>query len=341
MRSLIISIVLLFVLGVTPKHAFAETVPGFPHLELADVFYAPIWNDTGLFGAFGGYLGGDTNNQIVDWSIGNTIPHSGSMTDDIVFSTSVGNFGEAANWFERMRITKEGNIAIGGIVVINSSGQWVGDPIGLPGPRGADGADGAPGAPGADGAPGAQGLPGADGATGATGAGATGATGATGPAGASVFGLNGADAFYNAGNVGIGTTSPNAKLDVQGGDISGGGMLIAFTAHGITNIVSSTNFTTILDTAVPIYIPQGTTALRGKAQISTLTGGSTATVRFKVGTSLSNEFSTTASVTTPSTELTMTGVSAGWQLLDVQLKNSFPFFGDQTMIRGYSLYTAD
>ena len=114
MRSLIISIFLLFVLGVTPKHAFAEPLNDtFPHIDVADLFYAPLFNDTGLFGAFGGYLGGDSGNQIVDWSIGNTIPHSGSMTDDIVFSTSVGDFMNPANWFERMRITKEGNVGIG------------------------------------------------------------------------------------------------------------------------------------------------------------------------------------------------------------------------------------
>jgi hypothetical protein len=114
MRSLIISIFLLFVLGVTPKHVFAEPLNDtFPHIEVADLFYAPLFNDTGLFGAFGGYCGGDLGNQIVDWSIGNTIPHSGSMTDDIVFSTSVGDFMNPANWFERMRITKGGNVGIG------------------------------------------------------------------------------------------------------------------------------------------------------------------------------------------------------------------------------------
>ena len=153
MRSLIISIFLLFVLGVTPKHTFADPLsPEFPHIEVADLFYAPRFDYTG---AFGGYLGGDSSNQIVDWSIGNTIPHSGTMTDDIVFSTSVGNFMDPANWFERLRITKEGNIVINGLEVINSSGQWVGDPIGLAGPQGPQGADGADGAPGAGGATGA------------------------------------------------------------------------------------------------------------------------------------------------------------------------------------------
>jgi len=113
MRSIIISIFLLFVLVVTPKHVFAEPLPDFPHIEVADVFYAPLFNDTGIFGAFGGYFGGDSGNQLIDWSIGNTIPHSGSMTDDIVFSTSLGDFMNPANWSERMRITKDGNVGIG------------------------------------------------------------------------------------------------------------------------------------------------------------------------------------------------------------------------------------
>lgn len=114
MRSLIISIFLFLVLVAAPKRVFAEPLSNdFPHIEVADIFYAPIFNDTGFFGAFGGYCGGDSGNQIVDWSIGNTIPYSASMTDDIVFSTSVGDFMNPSNWKERMRITKEGNVGIG------------------------------------------------------------------------------------------------------------------------------------------------------------------------------------------------------------------------------------
>ena len=117
MRSLIISIFLFLILVVTPKHAFTEPLsPALPHIDVADIFYAPLFNDTGTFGAFGGYCGGDSNNQIVDWSIGNTIPHSVFATDDIVFSTSVGHYMTPANWFERMRITKEGDIIAQGVL---------------------------------------------------------------------------------------------------------------------------------------------------------------------------------------------------------------------------------
>jgi Collagen triple helix repeat (20 copies) len=89
------------------------------------------------------------------------------------------------------------SVSIDGSTVIDASGQWVGDPTGLagpkgatgdPGPTGATGPTGAPGSPGGQGIPGvtgptgAPGTPGVTGATGPTGAkGATGATGPTGP----------------------------------------------------------------------------------------------------------------------------------------------------------------
>lgn len=106
--------------------------------------------------------------------------------------------------------------------------------MGATGPAGATGAMGATGAAGATGTIGVTGPAGATGANGATGAtgvgtaGATGATGATGPVGCAtanyVIKSNGTTAtctvapiFEDAtGNVGIGTTSPLQKLDVNG-----------------------------------------------------------------------------------------------------------------------------
>ena len=108
-------------------------------------------------------------------------------------------------------------------------------PIGLTGATGATGPQGPIGITGAVGANGATGPQGPIGLTGATGAtGAMGATGLTGPVGATGLLSNGTIAgntpywngtswitnssniFNNGGNVGIGTASPNSKLNVIG-----------------------------------------------------------------------------------------------------------------------------
>ena len=96
---------------------------------------------------------------------------------------------------------------------ICNGGSWS-DYTGPTGPTGATGATGAQGPQGQ------QGLTGPTGATGATGAqgpqGNTGPQGPQGPTGASPFGLNGNDAYYTQGNVGIGTASPDWTLTVAG-----------------------------------------------------------------------------------------------------------------------------
>jgi len=90
-------------------------------------------------------------------------------------------------------------------------------PAGPQGPIGPTGATGAQGPIGPTGATGAQGPIGNTGPAGPAGPiGPTGPQGPTGPAGASPFSLNGSSAYYNAGNVGIGTNAPGYKLDVRG-----------------------------------------------------------------------------------------------------------------------------
>jgi formylglycine-generating enzyme required for sulfatase activity len=93
-------------------------------------------------------------------------------------------------------------------------------PRGDPGLRGATGAKGATGATGPRGVPGPagpQGPTGARGPQGATGPrGTTGAVGPRGAAGSSPFSLNGLNATYTQGNVGIGKTNPTSQLDVAG-----------------------------------------------------------------------------------------------------------------------------
>jgi len=75
--------------------------------------------------------------------------------------------------------------------------------VGPQGPIGPQGLMGAIGPAGPQGPIGATGPAGPQGSTGATGL-----TGPQGPAGASPFSLNGNDAYYNQGNVGIGTSTP-------------------------------------------------------------------------------------------------------------------------------------
>ena len=93
-------------------------------------------------------------------------------------------------------------------------------PIGLTGPMGPMGLQGAQGLEGPQGPTGAQGIPGPQGPDGVTGpAGAQGPQGPAGPqgsAGASPFSLNGNNAVYLQGNVGLGTSTPYALLDVLG-----------------------------------------------------------------------------------------------------------------------------
>jgi len=67
---------------------------------------------------FGGYVGGDGDfvgdpAGYIDWSIGNGQPYSGVITDDLVFSTNIGDFNNYDDWKERMRITKDGLVGIG------------------------------------------------------------------------------------------------------------------------------------------------------------------------------------------------------------------------------------
>ncbi len=116
--------------------------------------------------------------------------------------------------------------------VIDSTGKWIGDPTGLigpPGPAGAVGPTGPAGAVGPTGPAGAVGPTGPAGADGAVGpvgpagpagpAGAVGPAGPQGPAGPPGVGwaANGNDLYTTAtGNVGLGTQSPAAKLDVAG-----------------------------------------------------------------------------------------------------------------------------
>ena len=96
-------------------------------------------------------------------------------------------------------------------IVYNGTAWAPGTVSGTPGPMGPQGPIGPAGANGLAGSTGPIGPMGATGLTGPQGP-----MGFPGPAGASPFTLNGANAVFTGGNVGIGTASPFNALDVVG-----------------------------------------------------------------------------------------------------------------------------
>jgi len=107
------------------------------------------------------------------------------------------------------------SVSIGTLPVINSSGDWVGNPTGLVGPQGPQGPQGKDGPQGKPGADGAQGPKGSTGPIGPLGPlGPIGPIGPTGPAGDTHWPVSGSSTYYNTGSVGIGTSAPMSKLDV-------------------------------------------------------------------------------------------------------------------------------
>lgn len=241
MKNIIILTTLLCGLFIVPRLASAV------NMEDADIYKTPEASTdffSGFIGGDGGFLGDPV--ESIDWSIGNSRPFSSTRTNDIVFSTCIGNFTSGSSWTERMRITEagsvgigtdspnakldvSGNIAVNGVEVITSSGVWAGDSSGFAGPQGPSGPQGEQGLTGATGPQGVKGDKGNTGNTGAPGPqGATGLQGPPGPAGPVagsdkqfIYNDNGsaagAEVYYNKtnNNVGIGTTSPTQELHVK------------------------------------------------------------------------------------------------------------------------------
>jgi hypothetical protein len=96
---------------ISPKSAFSQ------HIEWADIFITPdpATPNTIPIGGFLGGDGDVTSgaNDWISWSVGNCVPWSGTQTDNLVISTCVGDFMNPADWKARMVITKEGNVGIG------------------------------------------------------------------------------------------------------------------------------------------------------------------------------------------------------------------------------------
>ncbi len=96
--------IFLIVLGglfMLPTTAFAQ-------IERARIFIA---SDSNEFAGFAG--GNEVQGQGADWAIGNSRPRQTTLTDDMVFSTCIGDWRDPDNWIERMRITQNGNVGIG------------------------------------------------------------------------------------------------------------------------------------------------------------------------------------------------------------------------------------
>ncbi len=107
-RNLIVILTLVCGLIIVQNSTFAQGL----ELEYADIYITPETNPN----FFSGLVGGDGDfitDQWLDWSIGNGIPFNTFGDNDMVFSTCIGNFGNPANWFERIRITEAGNVGIG------------------------------------------------------------------------------------------------------------------------------------------------------------------------------------------------------------------------------------
>ena len=202
-----------------------------------------------------------------------TVDFRGGNAGQMSYENKVWSIGEDIGWgTQSIKLPNLGGTGTR-MVVADATGNLSTQAIGS-GPTGATGTVGATGATGKTGATGATGSTGVTGATGVTGsngsagvtgtAGVTGATGSTGSAGvtgATGSGLasgssagntpywngaswvvNSSNIYNNGGNVGIGTTSPGAALEVNGNTTIDGGALnlsnatsneMVFAAHGL------------------------------------------------------------------------------------------------------------
>jgi hypothetical protein len=180
---------------------------------------------------------------------------------------------------------------------------------GATGTAGATGAQGATGTEGATGPTGATGATGAAGATGPQGApGIDGATGSQGPAGASPFTLDGSDAVFTTGSVGLGVDPPSntAALDVSS---TTKGLLaprmttvqrlaIASPANGLIVFDTDTKSLQVYDAVGEIW--NGFGAALGTVQVASGGTGATTLTGYLLGAGTS---AITASTTIPGTAI--------------------------------------
>ncbi len=155
-------------------------------------------------------------------AVNNAALTAGRFTSSLDFGAAA--FGADARWLEIdvrspagsglfVTLTPRQRITAAPVAQFALAGNQ--GPIGPMGPQGPVGATGAQGPIGLMGPQGLTGLTGPQGPIGLTGPiGPAGPTGAQGPPGVP-WSLNGASAYYNAGNVGVGTSAPLYPLHVE------------------------------------------------------------------------------------------------------------------------------
>lgn len=138
----------------------------------------------------------------------------------------------------------------------------------------------------------------------------------------------------SAGNVGINTVSPGTSLEVTG-DIAAQGMLISSAANPQSYLSTVTASSWTQSLSVPVYIPPGTSSLKGKITYLSTNGmlNGTGYVRLKCGANTSGQDSTgLVNTWVTSGVLSVNVSSSGWQSLIIEGYNSL---GYQIQIREF------
>jgi hypothetical protein len=222
-------------------------------------------------------------------------------------------------------------------------------PTGPTGPNGATGVTGSTGPTGPGGPTGpvgATGLTGGQGATGVTGptgpGGPAGPTGPIGATGGTPWVTSGSNIYYNAGNVGIGTSSPAVTLDMLGTYIQGGSsrtdsatkvssyrVVNCFNATNPLNIIAGlsttsvnqvyiggndTNFAGTAATNILFYTGEGSATANGTERMRITSDG-----RLGIGTSNPGAMLHLSQALNADTELRVENTQAGGYATSVRL----------------------
>ena len=212
---------------------------------------AVLWTETQVItaedGRYSVVLGAEPHNSLPDDLLGSdqvelglAIDGDSEMTPRLAVTTGSVPYALQAREAEQVTGDIEPlSLSIGGQLLINENGEWVGPDSGLTGPKGDTGdagLAGADGVDGVDGATGPQGVAGADGATGPKGdtggQGPAGPTGATGPMGPT--GMTGPAGTFSTSNVAQKACTSATSCQCDSGVVLAGGVQCASNSY-ITN----------------------------------------------------------------------------------------------------------